>query len=366
MSQGERHTPVMLAEVVSLLAPALTTSSADPSILVDGTLGLAGHAEALLTACPQAHLIGLDRDPQALALAAERLAPFSDRTTLVEAVYDELPEVLADLGHPRVQAVLLDLGLSSLQIDEPERGFAYAVDAPLDMRMDGKQALTAAEVLNTYSVRDLARILRTYGEERFADRIARRIVAEREREPFTTSARLVDVLRDAIPMATRKTGGHPAKRTFQALRIEVNAELEALRTAVPAVLDRLAVGGRVVVLAYQSLEDRIVKQEFAARSRSTAPEGLPVELPEHAPVFRLLVRGSQSASESEVADNPRAASVRLRAAERLRPDHPRPGRSGSQGRQARTSSTSSAGSTSSTGAGRPPAPQVAPGGGGSA
>ena len=317
MSQGERHTPVMLAEVVSLLSPALTTTAAGPSILVDGTLGLAGHAEALLTACPQAHLIGLDRDPQALALAAERLAPFTDRTTLVEAVYDELPEVLADLGHPRVQAVLLDLGLSSLQIDEPERGFAYAVDAPLDMRMDGKQALTAAEVLNTYSVRDLARILRTYGEERFADRIARRIVAEREREPFTTSARLVDVLRDAIPMATRKTGGHPAKRTFQALRIEVNAELEALESVLPSAITALALGGRIAVLAYHSLEDRLVKQILSLRSHDSAPRNLPVVPAGYGPELELLTRGAGRPSEDEAAVNPRAASARLRAAVRI-------------------------------------------------
>ena len=313
MSVGERHTPVMLAEVVSLLTPALD----GPSILVDGTLGLAGHAGALLTACPQAHLIGLDRDPQALALAAERLAPFAGRTTLVEAVYDELPDVLADLGHPRVQGVLLDLGLSSLQIDEPERGFAYAVDAPLDMRMDGKQELTAAEILNTYSTRDLARILRTYGEERFADRIAKRVVAEREREPFTTSARLVEVLRDAIPMATRKTGGHPAKRTFQALRIEVNAELEALESVLPSAIAALAVGGRIAVLAYHSLEDRLVKQILSVRSHDTAPRNLPVVPAGYGPELRLLTRGAQRPGAAEAEANPRAASARLRAAMRI-------------------------------------------------
>ena len=313
MSVGERHTPVMLAEVVSLLTPAL----AGPSILVDGTLGLAGHAEALLTACPQAHLIGLDRDPQALSLAAERLAPFAGRTTLVEAVYDELPDVLADLGHPRIQGVLLDLGLSSLQIDEPERGFAYAVDAPLDMRMDGKQQLTAAEILNTYSARELARILRTYGEERFADRIAKRIVAEREREPFTTSGRLVEVLRDAIPMATRKTGGHPAKRTFQALRIEVNAELEALESVLPSAIAALAVGGRIAVLAYHSLEDRLGKQILSVRSHDTAPRNLPVVPAGYGPELRLLTRGAQRPGAAEAEANPRAASARLRAAMRI-------------------------------------------------
>jgi 16S rRNA (cytosine1402-N4)-methyltransferase len=316
-SGRERHTPVMLAEVVALLAPALDEPGDGPSILVDGTLGLAGHAEALLTACPSAHLVGLDRDPQALALAAERLARFPNRTTLVEAVYDELPDVLDDLGHPRVQAVLLDLGLSSLQIDEPERGFAYAVDAPLDMRMDGKQELTAATILNTYSSRDLARILRTYGEERFADRIAKRVVAEREREPFTTSARLVEVLRDAIPMATRKTGGHPAKRTFQALRIEVNAELEALESVLPSAIDALAVGGRIAVLAYHSLEDRLVKQILSVRSHDTAPRNLPVVPPGYGPELELLTRGAQRPTDDEAETNPRAASARLRAARRI-------------------------------------------------
>jgi 16S rRNA (cytosine1402-N4)-methyltransferase len=313
----ERHTPVMLAEVVALLSPALDQPLDGPSILVDGTLGLAGHAEALLTACPTAHLIGLDRDPEALALAAQRLAPFGGRTTLVEAVYDELPEVLAELGHPRVQAVLLDLGLSSLQIDQPERGFAYAVDAPLDMRMDGKQRLTAAEVLNTYPARDLARVLRTYGEERFADRIAQRVVAEREREPFTTSARLVEVLRQAIPMATRKTGGHPAKRTFQALRIEVNAELAALESVLPSAISALAVAGRIAVLAYHSLEDRMVKQIFAARSHDTAPRNLPVVPAGYGPELRLLTRGAHRPTEDEAESNPRAASARLRAAIRI-------------------------------------------------
>jgi 16S rRNA (cytosine1402-N4)-methyltransferase len=317
MSLAERHVPVMLAEVVALLSPALTAAGDQPPVLVDGTLGLAGHAEALLLACPEARLIGLDRDPQALALAAERLAPYADRTTLVEAVYDELPEVLADLGRPRVQGVLLDLGLSSLQIDEPQRGFAYAVDAPLDMRMDGQQSLTAAEVLNTYSARDLAYVLRTYGEERFADRIARRVVTEREREPFTTSARLVEVLRAAIPAATRKTGGHPAKRTFQALRIEVNDELAALESVLPSAVAALAIGGRIAVLAYHSLEDRLVKQILSTKSHDTAPRHLPVVPKGYGPELRLLTRGAQRPTPEEAGANPRAASARLRAAERI-------------------------------------------------
>jgi 16S rRNA (cytosine1402-N4)-methyltransferase len=313
MTPPPHHVPVMLTEIVELLAPAL--AGKEP-VLVDATLGLGGHAEALLRACPEAHLVGLDRDPQALALAGERLAPFGERITLVEAVYDELPEVLARLGRPRVQGVLLDLGLSSLQIDDPERGFAYAYDAPLDMRM-GQQELTAAQVLNTYARADLARVLRNYGEERFADRIAGRIVAERAREPFVTSARLVRLLDDAVPARSQRTGGHPAKRTFQALRIEVNGELAALESVLPDAIAALAVGGRIAVLAYHSLEDRLVKQLLAAGARDRAPRDLPVVPPEMAPELRLLTRGAQRPTADEVAANPRAASARLRAAERI-------------------------------------------------
>jgi 16S rRNA (cytosine1402-N4)-methyltransferase len=318
------HVPVMLDEVLALLTPALQPSAEHPHpVLVDGTLGLAGHASALLQACPQAHLVGLDRDPEALARARERLAPYAHRVSLVEAVYDELPAVLAGLGQPRVQAVLLDLGLSSLQIDDPGRGFAYAQDAPLDMRM-GRQDLTAAEVLNTYSAAQLTSVLRRYGEERFADRIARRVVSEREREPFTTSARLVELLYAAIPAATRKTGGHPAKRTFQALRIEVNAELAALESVLPSAVAALSVGGRIAVLAYHSLEDRLVKQVLAAGASDRAPRDLPVVPAGFGPELRLLTRGAARPGEVESAANPRAASARLRAAVRI--DEPGPSR----------------------------------------
>ena len=315
------HVPVMLDEIVALLAPALRPTATTPRpVLVDCTLGLAGHASALLEACPAAHLVGLDRDPQALAIAGERLSPYGDRVTLVEAVYDELPEVLADVladgGRPRVQGVLLDLGLSSLQIDSTERGFAYASDAPLDMRM-GRSGPTAAEVLNTYGVRDLARVLRRYGEERFADRIARRLVEAREVEPFERSGRLVELLRAAIPMATQRTGGHPAKRTFQALRIEVNGELAALESVLPSAVAALAVGGRIAVLAYHSLEDRPVKQVFATGAADRAPRGLPVVPPELGPELALLTKGAQRPTEAEVERNPRAASARLRAAVRI-------------------------------------------------
>ncbi|WP_407937030.1 16S rRNA (cytosine(1402)-N(4))-methyltransferase RsmH [Kineosporia babensis] len=312
----ERHVPVMRDRCVELLAPAL----ADPgSIVVDATLGMGGHSEALLTACPQVTLVGIDRDPQALELAGRRLAPFGERVRLAHAVYDDIPQVLEDLGIEQADGVLMDLGVSSLQLDEADRGFAYSVDAPLDMRMDQSTGMSAAEVLNTYDAGDLVRVLRDYGEERFAKRIVSAIVRERSQRPFTTSARLVDLIRDNVPAATRRTGGNPAKRTFQALRIEVNQELEVLERAVPAAVDALAVGGRIAVLAYHSLEDRIVKQTFAEQVRSTTPPGLPVELAEHAPRMQLLTRGAEVPPETENAENPRAASARLRAAERLRP-----------------------------------------------
>ena len=322
---ADRHVPVLRDRVVALLEPALREVGA---VVVDATLGMGGHAHALLTACPSAVLVGVDRDHEALALAGERLAEFGDRVRLVHAVYDDLPQVLTDLGLTDVQAVLLDLGVSSLQLDEDDRGFAYRVDAPLDMRMDQSHGVTAAEVLNTYDVADLVRVLRDYGEERFARRIAANVVRERERLPFTTSARLVEIVRSSVPAATRTQGGNPAKRTFQALRIEVNDELDALRTALPAAVDALAVGGRIAVLAYHSLEDRLVKQALAAGARSSAPQGLPVEAPEHAPYLRLLVRGSEPPSPQEIEQNPRAASARLRAAERLRrtPVTPQPWR----------------------------------------
>jgi len=312
---SERHVPVLRDRCVELLAPALDTPGA---VVVDLTLGMGGHSEALLRGCPQALLIGVDRDPQALELAGRRLAGFGDRVRLVHAVYDELPQVLDDLGIPSVRGILMDLGVSSLQLDETDRGFAYSVDAPLDMRMDATEGQTAADVLNTYSAGDLIRVLRDYGEERFAKRLVSAIVREREVTPFHTSARLVELVRDNVPAATRRTGGNPAKRTFQALRIEVNAEIEVLERAVPAAVEALAVGGRIAVLAYHSLEDRIVKRTFAAGARSTTPEGLPVELADHAPRLRLLTRGAEVPDETEMATNPRAASARLRAVERIR------------------------------------------------
>jgi 16S rRNA (cytosine1402-N4)-methyltransferase len=310
-----QHVPVMLDRVLALLAPALAEPGA---VLVDATLGLGGHSRAVLDRCPTARVVGLDRDTEALRLAGDRLADAATRTTLVHAVYDDLPRVLRDLGLHRVHGVLFDLGVSSMQLDEPERGFAYAVDAALDMRMDPSTGLTAADIVNSYSAEDLARVLRRYGEERFARQIAQRVVREREVAPFETSARLVDLIRASIPAAARRTGGNPAKRTFQALRIEVNDELAVLRRALPAAIDALALGGRIVVMSYQSLEDRIVKHALAEKARATAPEDLPVVPAEYLPELRLLTRGAEQASAAEVTSNPRAASVRLRAAERIR------------------------------------------------
>ncbi len=308
------HVPVLLDRVVALLAPALERPGA---VFVDATLGLGGHSEAVLERCPRARLIGIDRDPHALELAGSRLTPFEGRTTLVHAVYDEIPEVLAGLGIGSADGILFDLGVSSMQLDVRERGFAYAEDAPLDMRMDDSAGLTAADVLNTYPVADLARILRTYGEEKFARQIARAIVRARESAPFTGSARLVELLRETIPAPARRTGGHPAKRTFQALRIEVNDELGVLRRAVPAAIEALGVGGRLAVMSYHSLEDRLVKQAFVAGTTSQLPPDLPIVPPGHEPPLRSLTRGAEKAEAEEIAQNPRAASVRLRAVERV-------------------------------------------------
>lgn len=308
------HVPVMLDRVLALLAPALEGRD---SVVVDATLGLGGHAEALLAAHPGLTLVGLDRDPDALRLSTGRLARFAGRTHLVHAVYDAMPAVLDRLGHPWVDGVLFDLGVSSMQVDETARGFSYSRDAPLDMRMDATAGRTAGEIVNGYSTGELARILRDYGEERFAGRIAAAIVRERGRAPLTSSARLAELVYESVPAAVRRTGGHPAKRTFQALRIEVNGELDVLRAAVPAAIDALRRGGRIAVLSYHSLEDRIVKQAFAERARNTTPQGLPVELPDRGPTLRLITRGAQIPSPAEVSANPRAASAKLRGAERL-------------------------------------------------
>ncbi len=310
-----QHVPVLVGRVTALLAPAL----ADPgAVLVDATIGRAGHARALLDACPGLLLVGIDADLAAIEAARELLAPYADRVTLVHARYDQIPAILGPAPRAQVMGLLFDLGVSSPQLDDPARGFAYAHDAPLDMRMDRTAERTAADIVNGYPAAELARVLREYGEERFARRIADALVRERAREPITSTQRLSAIVKDAIPAATRRTGGNPAKRTFQALRIEVNDELGTLRRALPAALGVLAVGGRVVVLAYHSLEDRIVKQELVRLSADQTPPGLPIPAKAAVPQFRLLTRGAERPDNEEVAGNPRAASARLRAAERIR------------------------------------------------
>ena len=314
---ADRHIPVLRDRIVELLAPALTRPGA---VYVDGTLGMGGHAEAILTACPTAHVVGIDRDTEALRArraAAGAPTPTAPPSSTRCTTRSQKPWPQHGIDH--VDAALFDLGVSSLQLDEVERGFSYSHDAPLDMRMDQDSGITAAEVLNTYDAKDLERVLREYGEERFARKIVGAVVREREVEPFSTSARLVELLKRAVPAASQKSGGHPGKRTFQALRIEVNAELSVVGARPSQGHRRLGRrrAGRGPV--YHSLEDRITKRVLAEGARSRAPEGLPVELPEHAAYLRLLTRGAEEASPQEQAANPRSASVRLRAAERTRP-----------------------------------------------
>lgn len=314
MEARDLHTPVLLDRCVDLLAPAL---SRDGAVFVDATLGMGGHSEAFLERFPGIHLIGLDRDTDALRIAGERLSRFGDRVTLVHTVYDGIADAVVDAGFAHADGILFDLGVSSLQLDLADRGFAYSQDAPLDMRMDQTAGTTAADIVATYGEGDLRRIFERYGEEKLAGRYARAIIAARSQSAIERSGQLVQILIDATPYAAQRTG-HPAKRVFQALRIEVNRELSVLDRAIPAALSILPVGGRVVVMAYQSLEDRIVKRAFADASASTSPAGLPVELPEHAPKFRLLVKGAELADDEERERNPRATPVRLRAAERVR------------------------------------------------
>ena len=305
----------MLERTLQLLGPALTREGA---VFVDCTLGLGGHSEAFLKAFPNLTLVGIDRDQNALRLAAERLEPFADRIHLVHAVYDEIAEVLYDLKIKTADAILLDLGVSSMQLDEAARGFAYSYAAPLDMRMDASEGKTAAQILMTYPEAELARIFKEYGEERYAKPIAREIVAQRVKSPFTLSTQLASLITKIVPYIPGKSSGHPAKRVFQALRIEVNGELEVLADTMPAAISVLALHGRILVLSYHSLEDRIVKRALAAAANSSAPIELPIELPEHAPTIKLLVKGAEQAGPEEILQNPRATSVRLRAAEKIR------------------------------------------------
>lgn len=319
--QVHGHVPVMRERMAELLAPAVGTDA----VLIDATLGAGGHTEHFLTTFPGARVIGVDRDPNALAEATERLAPFGDRFAAVQARFDEMGDAIAaaegeafDLVRANgVAGALFDLGVSSMQLDQAERGFAYRVDAPLDMRMDPTRGITAAEVLNTYSHGELAHVLKTYGDERFAGKIAAAVIKEREREPFTTSARLVELLYDTIPAATRRSGGHPAKRTFQALRVEVNGELDAIRNVVPVITDLLAVGGRVVFMSYQSHEDKIIKSALRELTTSKTPPGLPMDLPGTEAKFALITHGAEQASKEEIERNPRAAPVRVRGIKKL-------------------------------------------------
>ena len=286
---SERHVPVLLAECLDMLAPAIEGPGA---VLVDGTLGMGGHTEGALDRFPELTVIGIDRDPQAIALASERLERFGDRFRAVHTTYDRIDEAVAEQcgSGARIDGVLMDLGVSSLQLDEAERGFAYSKDAPLDMRMDATSGPSAADLLATASEGELIRILRTYGEEKFAPRMA-------------------------IPAPARRTGGNPAKRTFQALRVAVNDELTILERALPRALASLRVGGRLVVESYQSLEDRIVKDVLRRGSTSSAPPGLPIIPDDMAPSLRLLTKGANKADQAEQDHNPRSASVRLRGAE---------------------------------------------------
>ena len=311
----QEHISVMRDTCVELLTPAINKS--ETPVVVDATLGLGGHSEALLESNPNLVLIGIDRDLDAIVKAKNRLAKFENRAKLNHAIFDEITDVVNSFGFEKVDGILFDLGVSSMQLDQSDRGFSYSQDAPLDMRMDRSTGITASEIVNTYAPGELVRILRTYGEEKFATRIVENIVKERAKAPLNSTSQLATLVKESIPAATRRTGGNPAKRTFQALRIETNDELGAVNRAIPQALELLKVGGRLVVMSFQSLEDRIVKEIFAQATTSGTPRDLPIDLPEFAAKFALVVRGSVLPSEAEIAANSRAQSVRLRAIERL-------------------------------------------------
>lgn len=320
------HVPVFLERTLELFRPVVEAAVEEgrQPVIVDGTLGLGGHTSHLLAEFDSLRVLGIDRDPAALEMATRRLTAFRDRFIPVHARFDDfdavvtaLPEDSRDDAGPAIDGILLDFGVSSMQLDVADRGFAYSVDAPLDMRMDPTAGPTAADILADYPRNDLARIFRVYGEERFARQIAAAIVRRRETDPLRTSSELVELLYDTIPQGARRTGGHPGKRVFQALRIEVNAELEAVENAVPGYLDLLRGGGRAVFMAYHSLEDKIVKRELSTRIASRTPAGLPVELPGHGPEFAAVTRGAEKAAQAEIDHNPRSASVRVRCVRRI-------------------------------------------------
>ena len=307
------HSPVLLERTTELLAPALE----EGGLFVDATLGRAGHSLHILGNFPSARLLGIDRDPDALEASRAVLEHLGDRVTLVRAGFSEVASVLERLGSPPVRGVLFDLGVSSPQLDEAHRGFSFRNDGPLDMRMDPAAAISAHDVVNNYEVNDLERVIRLFGEERFARRVARAIV---NRRPVESTTELAEIVKEAIPAATRRTGGHPARRTFQALRMEVNDELGQLSRALPDAIDALEPGGRIVVLAYHSLEDRIVKKTFQERAGTcTCPPGMPVCVCGAEASLRVLNRRPETATDEEVEMNPRAKSVKLRAAEKHAP-----------------------------------------------
>ncbi len=316
MTAEYRHVPVMLAEVLAELDPQAG------EVTCDCTLGGAGHTvELAKRVAPDGLSIGIDQDDMALAAATERLAREVPEASvrLLKGNFGNLDELLVEAEVPGVDCFLFDLGVSSPQLDIPERGFSYHEDAPLDMRMNsGNHTLTAAEVINTYNEADLARILRVYGDERFAARIAKRIVARRAEEPIETTLQLVDVIKEAIPAAARRTGGHPARRTFQALRIEVNHELDVLDQGLRAAIRWANPGGRICVISYHSLEDRIVKHVFSELSQGcTCPPDLPVCVCGHVPIVNVRTRKPLVASDEEVAANPRSRSALMRVAVKL-------------------------------------------------
>ena len=310
---AQLHVPVLLNECLDMLAPAIDAPGA---VLIDATLGMGGHTEAALTRFPQLTVFGIDRDPSAIALASKRLEAFGPRFRSFHTTYDKLDEAAAQAPSGMGDGILMDLGVSSLQLDQEDRGFSYSHDAPLDMRMNPQTGISAAQLLASASKEEITRILRVYGEEKFASKIAGRIVATRESEPLTRTSQLAQIVRDCIPA--------PAKRTFQALRIAVNDELTILEAALPAALAHLRVGGRIVIESYQSLEDRLVKDIFRRGATDQAPAGVPMIPEELQARLRLLTRGAQLADDTEKSHNPRSASVRLRGAQMIRPWKERP------------------------------------------
>ncbi|MDO5634493.1 MAG: 16S rRNA (cytosine(1402)-N(4))-methyltransferase RsmH [Micrococcus sp.] len=320
LTPAQRHVPVMLRRVVDLMDPAIEAARAAgrTPVVVDATLGMGGHTEEILRRHADVRVVGIDRDPHALEMAQQRLGALAERLVAFHGTYDEIEEALAAAGVSQCDAALYDLGVSSYQLDARERGFAYSYDAPLDMRMNTDAGATAAELVAQLDEAQLRRIIRRYGEEKFAGPIARAIVRARQEEAITTTAALVDVIRSAVPVAAGATGGHPAKRTFQALRIAVNEELDVLDAAMPAILTHLHIGGRIVVMSYHSLEDRITKRHLSAWATATTPPGFPVVLEEHEPVLKMLTRGTEKPTSEEIAENPRASSVKVRAAEKIR------------------------------------------------